>query len=129
ALRANSLYARIGHETLQAVVTEFYARAFRDGIIGHLFFGRDRAELTRQQIDFVTALLGGPRNYRGRALESIHKPLPIRMPHVRRRLRILAEVLAETNLPPDVQAGWVAAEEALTPLVMAPGSVSCQPPP
>jgi hemoglobin len=120
-----SLYDRIGAAFLEAALTEFYVRAFTDGIIGHLFFGHDRAVITRHQIAFATALLGGPRAYRGRALETVHYALAIRPPHFGRRQMLLREVLDEMRLAPALRDAWLAKEEQLRPLILQPGTPSC----
>lgn len=115
-----SLYERIGAELVERALTDFYVRAFTDGIIGHFFHGHDRENITRQQIAFATAMLGGPRLYKGRALEAVHHPLAIRPPHFGRRQVLMREVLDDQGLAPDLRDAWLAREEQLRPLIMKP---------
>lgn len=120
-----SLYERLGEETLVAVLTRFYERAFADPIIGHLFFGRDREHLTRQQVDFARSLLGGPMRYRGKPLLHAHRPLLIRPPHFARRQVLMAEVLDELGVAPDLSRDWLEREANLRPLIMSGDLHTC----
>ena len=120
-----SLYERISEATLVAAITRFYELAFIDPLIGHFFFGRDRGHLTRQQIDFARSLLGGPTRYQGKPLLHAHRPLPIRPPHFARRQVLMAEVLDELGVDPDIKREWLAREESLRPLIMS-SSAHCR---
>ena len=112
-----SLYERIGPEVIRRSLTLFYERAFADGIIGHFFFGKDRLHITEMQIEFATAMLGGPRHYRGRPLAAAHAQLDIRRPHFMRRQTLLREVLDEVGVAPELRDAWLGLEEALRPVV------------
>jgi hemoglobin len=112
-----TLFEQIGAEIIEKVITEFYIRAFDDIIIGHFFFGKDRLDITKKQIDFANAMLGGPRQYSGKPLETAHESLSIRPPHFGRRQVLMANVLAELNVPEEAAKGWLAMEERLRPLI------------
>lgn len=113
-----TLYDRIGANLVSEAITEFYRRAFEDGIIGHFFFGKDREEITAKQISFAASMLGGPRNYQGRPLEPVHRAFDIRRPHFDRRQRLMAEVLNELGLDAELRDEWLALEEQLRPLIV-----------
>lgn len=115
-----TLYEQIGADLIGRCLTVFYERAFTDGIIGHFFFGKDRAHITNQQIDFATAMLGGPRRYRGKPLAVAHADLDIRRPHFMRRQMMMREVLDEMGVPAHLRDAWLALEENLRPLVTRP---------
>ncbi len=112
-----NLFEQIGSETIEKVITEFYIRAFDDIIIGHFFFGKDRLDITKKQIDFAIAMLGGPRNYNGKPLETAHEALSIRPPHFGRRQVLMADVLSECGVEEDLAKGWLTMEERLRPLI------------
>jgi hemoglobin len=116
--KPGSLYDRIGEPALRAVITEFYRRAFADGIIGHFFVNSDIAEITAKQIDFASSMLGGPKRYRGASLATAHKPFLIKPPHFGRRQVLMAEVLAEIGVAPDLAKAWLDLEETLKPLIV-----------
>lgn len=112
-----SLYDDIGADTIEKVITEFYILAFDDIIIGHFFFEKDRADITKKQIDFAIAMLGGPRNYRGKPLETAHENLSIRPPHFGRRQVLMAQVLSGLHVHEPHATAWLALEERLRPLI------------
>lgn len=115
-----TLYDKIGADTIVRAITTFYERAFTDMIIGHFFFEKDRADITAKQIAFATAMLGGPRNYRGKPLGLAHNDLDIRPPHFGRRQVLMAEVLDELGLAPELRDAWLELEESLRPLILRP---------
>lgn len=112
-----SLFDDIGADTIEKVITEFYILAFDDVIIGHFFFDKDRADITKKQIDFATAMLGGPRNYRGKPLETAHENLPIRPPHFGRRQVLMRQVLSDLLVAESHVTAWLALEDRLRPLI------------
>lgn len=114
---AISIYDRVGEELLQAVITEFYKRAFNDPIIGHFFFHFDREKLTRQQIDFARAMLGGPNHYKGKPLRQAHQAFAISKPHFGRRQILMREVLEEFEVAEELRESWLEREEKLRPLI------------
>lgn len=113
-----SLYDDIGKDFIERALTAFYDRAFKDGIIGHFFFGKDQADLTNKQIQFASRMLGGPEPYRGRAMIPIHRPFQIRKPHFGRRQILLREVLVELELEPRLIDEWLRLEDQLKPLII-----------
>ena len=67
-----SLYEQIGDELIREAISRFYDRAFSDLFIGFIFSKFDKSHLIEMQILFATAMLGGPKNYRGKALKTAH---------------------------------------------------------
>lgn len=120
-----SLYDRIGENFIHEVITDFYERAFQDPIIGHFFRGKDRAEITLRQIDFATALLGGPKRYNGRPLEAAHEEFSIKQAHFDRRQTLLREVLTEYNLDLYLMDDWLTLEDKFRHLIVTVKGV-CQ---
>ena len=113
-----SLYSAIGESFVRDAITEFYVRAFADPIIGHLFMHSDRAHITKQQIDFATNLLGGPRLYAGKSLREAHQRLPLKPTHFMRRQVIMREVLTDLGLDAELVARWLALEDQLRALII-----------
>jgi hemoglobin len=126
-----NLYKQIGREFIERAITEFYVRAFKDPIIGHFFFEKDRQDITNKQIAFATSMLGGPDGYQGRPLRQAHEDLSFRRPHFGRRQVLMTEVLTDLGLDDDLKAAWLAKEQKLAPLVLgtAPQKMGtdCQP--
>ena len=112
------LYDLIGPALVERAVTEFYRRAFQDPMIGHFFFHSNIEHITAQQIDFATALLGGPQRYRGKPLKMAHKPFTIRVPHFMRRQVLMREVLTDVGVTESLRAQWLALEESFRPVIL-----------
>jgi hemoglobin len=121
----DTLYTKIGAAFIRAALTEFYQRAFSDMIIGHFFFNKDIAQITAQQIDFATGMLGGPRNYHGKSLGAAHHSLNLRRPHFGRRQVLMYEVLTGMGLDPELRDAWLELEEQLRGIVMPSAKVPC----
>ena len=113
-----NLYEQIGESFIRRAIEEFYVRAFVDPMICHFFIGRDRAALTAMQQDFAIAMLGGPKNYKGMPLKDAHLPFTIKPPHFGRRQIIMAEVLRDLGLDPDLAKKWLEMEEALRSVIV-----------
>lgn len=113
-----SLYEQIGEPLIRHSITEFYRRAETDGIIGHFFFHKDLADIIAKQITFATAMLGGPRLYKGKPLGPVHAKLDLRGPHFDRRQVLMAAVLSEMGLADHLRNSWMELEERLRPLIV-----------
>lgn len=113
-----SLYEKIGHDRLKAILSDFYLRCFDDVMIGHFFFEKNHDELLKHQFAFTAAMLGGPNDYEGRAIAPIHKPLLIRPPQFMRRRVILRETMQDHGLDAELMEAWTTMEDKLKSLVL-----------
>ncbi len=120
-----SLYDEIGADRIAKILGLFYQRCFEDVMISHFFFEKNHDELLKHQLAFTTAMLGGPSDYQGRALTSVHNPLPIRPPHFARRRMILIETMAEEGLDQRLIDSWISLEDKLKSLILKDQS-SCR---
>ncbi len=76
----STLYDRIGgHETLEAVVPEFYARVLADDSLAGFFAGVHMGRQTSKQIEFLAAAMGGPLPYSGPSIRQAHRGRGISM--------------------------------------------------
>jgi hemoglobin len=102
-----SLYDRIGGDTLRAVVRDFYDRIFADTMIGYMFADRNKERLIAKEWELVAALLGAPVRYTGRPLPEAHARHDILGGHFDRRLQILRDTLADHGVDAEVQQAWI----------------------
>ena len=73
-----SLYAEIGgREAVEAVVDDFYDRVLDDELLQPYFEGVDMEELYTHQVQFVSAVAGGPVAYDGADMQSAHEGMGI----------------------------------------------------
>jgi truncated hemoglobin YjbI len=113
-MKSSELFDRIGEPALRAVITEFYARVFRDVMIGFMFQGKDRQHLIDREYELTAALLGAPGvTYTGRPMRTAHAQHTIFGGHFERRLQILRETLRDHAVDPLVQQTWIDHQLAL----------------
>lgn len=77
-----SLYDRVGgHESLEAVVDDFYARVLADDQLSGFFAGTNMNRMKGKTTEFVAAALGGPHPYCGLSMKQAHQGRGITMHH------------------------------------------------
>ncbi len=73
-----TLYRQIGgREAIEHVVDDFYDRVLADDDLVEYFEGMDMAELRAHQVQFVSAVAGGPVDYSGANMREAHSHLDI----------------------------------------------------
>jgi hemoglobin len=73
-----SIYEQIGGApAVSAAVDLFYKKVWEDPSLVPYFNGIDRGRLKAHQRAFLTAALGGPQSYNGRAMDKAHAGLGI----------------------------------------------------
>jgi hemoglobin len=109
-----SIYDAIGGPAaVEAAVTDFYVRVLADPQLAGFFAGTDMRKLQSHQRAFLTAALGGPQLYTGRAMPEAHAGLDITDADFDAVVGHLAATLESLGVPPDT-IGVIAT--ALTPL-------------
>ncbi|WP_435158930.1 group I truncated hemoglobin [Haladaptatus sp. DFWS20] len=75
---SQSVYGEIGgRDAVEAVVTDFYDRVLSDDQLIPYFEGMDMDELRAHQIQFISAVAGGPVEYSGADMREAHIHLDI----------------------------------------------------
>jgi len=75
---AETVYQEIGgREAVEAVVDDFYDRVLADERLVEYFEGMDMGELRSHQVQFISAVVGGPVDYDGRDMRAAHDHLDI----------------------------------------------------
>ena len=74
----SSMYQEIGgSEAVEAVVANFYERVLDDPLLEPYFEGYDMEALFAHQVQFVSAVAGGPVDYSGDDMQSAHEGMGI----------------------------------------------------
>ena len=82
---SQSLYERVGgEEAIREMVVEFYVKVLADPLLAPFFKDSELEPLHLMQREFFSAALGGPINYTGRPLHSVHAGRGIRPEHMKR---------------------------------------------
>ncbi|WP_255170030.1 group I truncated hemoglobin [Natrononativus amylolyticus] len=75
---AHVVYHEIGgREAVEAVVADFYDRVLADEQLQPYFEGMDMTELRAHQVQFISAVTGGPVEYTGSGMREAHAHLNI----------------------------------------------------
>ncbi len=119
------LLDRVGEPGLRAIIMDFYDHVFGDVMIGFLFVGKDKATLIERELEFVAGMLGGDRPYLGRPIRAAHAKSPITGGHFARRAHLLLGAMQRHGLDAEVQAAWIAHNDALRPQVTADRGSEC----
>ena len=96
----DSIYDRIGgHEALEVVVEDFYARVLADDQLSSFFAGTNMNRLKGKQAEFLAAALGGPEPYRGPSMKQAHQGRGIMMHHFDLVAGHLTDSLSAAGVP------------------------------
>lgn len=99
---AASLYAQIGGRVALAVVVEdFYCRVLADDHLAGFYAGSNMGCVKARQVEFLSAVLGGPGPYTGSPMRQVHEGRGITMHHFAMVAAHLADSLCAAGLHPD----------------------------
>ena len=77
-MQNQSLYTKLGgRDAVEAVVSDFYDRVLDDESVSHHFDGMDMEALYAHQVQFISAVAGGPVDYEGADMRTAHDHLDI----------------------------------------------------
>ena len=97
-----SLYDKIGgHDALEVVVEDFYCRVLDDDHLAGFYAGSDMRCVKARQVEFLSAVLGGPGPYTGMPMRQVHEGRGITTHHFAMVAAHLADSLCATGLHPD----------------------------
>ena len=99
---AASLYEQIGgHDALEVVVEDFYCRVLDDDHLAGFYAGSNMKCVKARQVEFLSALLGGPGPYTGTPIRQVHEGRGITMHHFAMVSAHLADSLCAAGQHPD----------------------------
>ena len=97
-----SLYEQIGgHDALEVVVEDFYCRVLDDDHLAGFYAGSNMKCVKARQVEFLSAVLGGPGPYSGTPMRQVHEGRGITMHHFAMVAAHLADSLCAAGLHPD----------------------------
>jgi hemoglobin len=95
-----TIYREIGgREAVEAVVDDFYERVLDDDQLTPYFEETDMADLRSHQIQFISAVAGGPVDYTGDDMREAHDHLGIEEEDFDLVGRYLQAALEENGVP------------------------------
>jgi len=97
-----SLYAKIGGcDALEVIVEDFYCRVLDDDHLAGFYAGSNMRCVKGRQVEFLSAVLGGPGPYTGTPMRQVHEGRGITMHHFAMVAAHLADSLCAAGLHPD----------------------------
>jgi PAS domain S-box-containing protein len=100
ARKTDSLYAKLGGKpVIESVVDKFYQRVLADPELAPFFAKTNMDWLKGRQVQFLTQVLGGPAQYRGRPMNPAHENLAIEDRHFALTVKHLVAALQSLRVP------------------------------
>ena len=97
---SQTIYRDIGgRDAVEAVVDDFYERVLADEGLAPYFDGMDMDELRTHQVQFISAVAGGPVEYSGADMREAHAHLGIEEADFDLVGQYLQEALEENGVP------------------------------
>jgi len=97
---SQTIYRDIGgRDAVEAVVDDFYERVLDDDQLTPYFEETDMADLRTHQIQFISAVAGGPVEYGGDDMREAHDHLGIEEEHFDLVGRYLQAALEDNGVP------------------------------
>jgi hemoglobin len=90
-----------GHDALEVVVEDFYCRVLDDDHLAGFYAGANMKCVKARQVEFLSAVLGGPGPYTGVPMRQVHEGRGITMHHFAMVAAHLADSLCAAGLHPD----------------------------
>lgn len=101
--RSDTLFAQLGGKAaIAAAVEKFYEKVLVDPDLKHFFAKTNMTWLKMRQTQFMTQALGGPAEYKGKAMKPAHEKMFIEPRHFDRVATHLAVTLSEMGVAPDL---------------------------
>ena len=116
-----SLYERLGKkEAITAVVHEFVVRTTSDDSIKDRFFNVDGARLETLLVEFVCKAAGGPCEYEGRDMHTVHASMDLTEDEFKALVGDLVGALDKFHVPEKEKNEVLGALGPLGPQIIAP---------
>ncbi len=116
---SETIYSEIGgREAVESVVDDFYDRVLADESLAGFFEGMDMESLRAHQVQFISAVAGGPVEYTGGDMREAHAHLDIEDEDFDAVCRHLERALRDNGIPDDhVEAILAEVEDLRAPVV------------
>lgn len=112
---------------IRRVIQRFYDRVFEDPMIGFFFKDKNKDILIEREVQLALSILELEKTpYKGRSMKEVHGKLNIFTGHFNRRIKILEEELAKSELPQETVQKWLEHSRSLLEEIVFKGpGASC----
>lgn len=99
---AEDLYLKYGgFTTIKTLVSSFYDKVLKSDTLAMYFKYTDMSSQIHHQTMFLTMVLGGPNDYKGKSLEDAHKHLMLGETQFNEIVNLLKKTLEEHSVDPE----------------------------
>ncbi|OQW49313.1 MAG: hypothetical protein A4S09_12420 [Proteobacteria bacterium SG_bin7] len=105
-------------EIIEKVLSDYFANAINDPMIGYLFNGKDTKRLIAKETELTLGFFDQETRYTGRGLRQVHVPLKIKKGEFDRRLVLLRVAMEKNNLPENAIDAWLKHNEMAREIVL-----------
>ena len=121
------LYNTLPRKSIVREVCEiFYEKVYDHEWISLFFKDVTKEHITKQQTDFVTAALGGPKRYCGRLAKDAHTHMVITEELFELRKSMLVEALDEAKAPEELKERWLRIDEGFRRGMVKTSAAECK---
>lgn len=122
-----SLYEEVGGKPyLEKIAKRFYDKIYADPWLKLYFKNTNQETIERQQVDFMSGALGGPKIYGGRMPADAHTHINITPELFEAREKLLLEALTEEGAPSELIDRWLKIEQAFKRHLIKTSPEQCQ---
>lgn len=105
---------------------EFYELVYKDEWLYKVFESVSKDFITRQQIDFMVGLFGGPKQYSGRSPKDAHPHIFITEQMWQHRESLMRQAFKTVQCPQDLAEQWIKIDEAFKKSIVMKDPSECQ---
>ncbi len=107
-----------GLPTLQRAHKIFYDKVYAHDWLGQFFAGHSQKVIENRQTSFMAENMGGPVEYWGKDMKTVHEAMYISPELFELRHRLLADSLHEAGVPPELRTRWLRIDRAFMKLIV-----------
>ena len=94
-----NLYLKYGGEsTISKIVDQFYEKVLNDKRVKHFFVNTNMTKQRNHQTNFISFVLGGPKQYTGRSMQAAHSKLSLDDSHFDAIVELLGQTLLSNGV-------------------------------
>jgi len=116
----------VNKEIIFKVNEKFYELVYDHPWLSKFFQHTDQEFITKQQTDFVTGALGGPKNYSGRLVKDAHTHILVTDELFELRKSLLVKAMEEVNAPQELREAWLKIDDAFKATILKKSVSDCE---
>lgn len=122
-----NVYDQLENKSVIYRVNEiFYEKVYKHPWLSLYFQDIDQKFITSQQTDYITSVIGGPKNFSGRLPNNAHTHMLITDELFDLRSQFLLEALDEANAPKELAETWKRIDDSFRNVIVKNSLSECK---